>query len=217
MVAVMVITTILVSIVMLVVWQWHRLAVAALMGFLFTMEGVLLSAAMYRVRPLPLPAGLLLSLEASKSFSPYMNMSYCILGLPCVGPIRHIGSVAEATAAMSVPIWELALGMVQRIVFWLSYSVNVMQVPQGGWFPLAIAAVVLCLTAIWHWGSLLRLRHSQACSARLVEDLLQDYKERASTRSSLIACHVVAMLPFLDHRRVWMDQHGHVKMVKHGQ
>ena len=67
-----------------------------------------------------------------------------------------------------------------------------MQVPQGGWFPLAIAAVVLCMTAIWHWGSLLRLRHSQACSARLVEDLLQDYKEHASTRCPLTACHAFA-------------------------
>lgn len=49
-VAVMVITTILVSIVMLVVWRWHWLAVVATVGFLFTMESVLLSAVLYRVR-----------------------------------------------------------------------------------------------------------------------------------------------------------------------
>ena len=56
------------------------------------------------------------------------------------------------------------------------------KVPEGGWFPLAIAAVVLCMTAIWHWGSLLRLRHSQTCSERLVEDLLHDYREHAGAR-----------------------------------
>ena len=56
------------------------------------------------------------------------------------------------------------------------------KVPEGGWFPLAIAAVVLCMTAIWHWGSLLRLRHSLTCSERLVEDLLQDYREHAGAR-----------------------------------
>ena len=57
-----------------------------------------------------------------------------------------------------------------------------MQVPEGGWFPLAIAAVVLCLTAIWHWGALLQLRHSRACSARLVDDLLRDYRQAAHAR-----------------------------------
>jgi KUP system potassium uptake protein len=46
----MVITTVLVSIVMLVCWQWHWLAVAALTGFLFVMESVLLSAVMYKVQ-----------------------------------------------------------------------------------------------------------------------------------------------------------------------
>lgn len=64
----------------------------------------------------------------------------------------------------------------------VAHEADVLQVPQGGWFPLAIAAVVLCMTAIWHWGSLLRLRHTQACSARLVEDLLHDYNEHASAR-----------------------------------
>lgn len=64
------------------------------------------------------------------------------------------------------------------------------QVPEGGWFPLAIATVVLCMTAIWHWGSLLRLRHSQACSARLVEDLIHDYREHAGARCriSFVIC-----------------------------
>ena len=52
MVAVMVITTILVSIVMLVVWRWRCLAVVAIIGFLFTMESILLSAVLYRVRKL---------------------------------------------------------------------------------------------------------------------------------------------------------------------
>jgi len=46
------------------------------------------------------------------------------------------------------------------------------QVPRGGWFPLVVAAVVLCVAATWHWGSLLRLRHSRARSHRLVEQLL---------------------------------------------
>ena len=46
----MVITTILVSIVMLVVWRWRWLAVAAIIGCSFTIESILLSAVMYRVR-----------------------------------------------------------------------------------------------------------------------------------------------------------------------
>lgn len=50
MVAVMVITTVLVSFVMLVCWQWHWLAVAPLAGFLFVMESILLSAVMYKVQ-----------------------------------------------------------------------------------------------------------------------------------------------------------------------
>ena len=49
MVAVMVITTDLVSIVMLIVWQWHCLAVSALLCLLIAMEGVLLSAVLYKV------------------------------------------------------------------------------------------------------------------------------------------------------------------------
>ena len=49
MVAVMVITTVLVSIVMLIVWQWHYLAVSALLCLLIAMEGVLLSAVLYKV------------------------------------------------------------------------------------------------------------------------------------------------------------------------
>ena len=48
-VAVMVITTVLVSTVMLVVWQWHCLAVSALLCLLIAMEGVLLSAVLYKV------------------------------------------------------------------------------------------------------------------------------------------------------------------------
>jgi K+ transporter len=56
-VAVMLITTVLVSIVMLVCWQWHWLAVAPLTGFLFVMESILLSAVMYKV-PLCFPASL---------------------------------------------------------------------------------------------------------------------------------------------------------------
>ena len=50
MVAVMVITTVLVSIVMLVCWQWRWLAVAPLAGSLFVMESILLSAVMYKVQ-----------------------------------------------------------------------------------------------------------------------------------------------------------------------
>ena len=46
----MVITTVLVSTVMLVVWQWHWLAVAAIQGSLFIMESVLLSAVLYKVK-----------------------------------------------------------------------------------------------------------------------------------------------------------------------
>ncbi len=87
-----------------------------------------------------------------------------------------------------------------------------MQVPQGGWFPLAIAAVVLCMTAIWHWGSLLRLRHSQACSARLVEDLLQDYKEHASTRYP--TPHVMPLRDGVSGSLTCLkDQHSHVKLA----
>ena len=52
-VAVMVITTVLVSIVMLIVWQWHCLAVSALLCLLIAMEGVLLSAVLYKVRHSP--------------------------------------------------------------------------------------------------------------------------------------------------------------------
>ncbi len=48
------------------------------------------------------------------------------------------------------------------------------QVPQGGWFPLVVAVVVLCIAATWHWGSLLRLRHSRARSHDLVEELLRE-------------------------------------------
>ena len=114
-----------------------------------------------------------------------------------------------------------------------------MQVPQGGWFPLAIAAVVLCMTAIWHWGSLLRLRHSQVCSARLVEDLLQDYKEHASTRCSLAASpvfvqwcpwvvDVISRISFVLELQPWqrqamgwcfypqtVEQHSHLRPLLH--
>jgi hypothetical protein len=37
-----------------------------------------------------------------------------------------------------------------------------------------VAAVVLCVAATWHWGSLLRLRHSRTRSLALVEQLLLD-------------------------------------------
>ena len=57
MVAVMVITTVLVSIVMLVCWQWRWLAVAPLAGFLLVMESGLLSAVIYKVQ-LCFPASL---------------------------------------------------------------------------------------------------------------------------------------------------------------
>jgi len=56
-VAVMVITTVLVSTVMLVVWQWHWLAVAAIQGSLFIMESVLLSAVLYKVSQYSPPSG----------------------------------------------------------------------------------------------------------------------------------------------------------------
>ena len=56
-VAVMVITTVLVSTVMLVVWQWHWLAVAAIQGSLFIMESVLLSAVLYKVSQNSPPSG----------------------------------------------------------------------------------------------------------------------------------------------------------------
>lgn len=47
------------------------------------------------------------------------------------------------------------------------------QVPHGGWFPLAVAAVVFAVAALWHWGCVLRLRAEHASSVRLVEDLLR--------------------------------------------
>ena len=49
-----------------------------------------------------------------------------------------------------------------------------MQVPQGGWFPLAVAAVVMAVAATWYWASLLRLRHGLKSSQRLVEELMLD-------------------------------------------
>ena len=47
------------------------------------------------------------------------------------------------------------------------------QVPDGGWFPLAMAVVVFAVAAVWHWGCMLRLRAGRASSARLIEDLLR--------------------------------------------
>ena len=49
----MVITTVLVSIVMLIVWQWHCLAVSVLLCLFIAMEGVLLSAVLYKVPDSP--------------------------------------------------------------------------------------------------------------------------------------------------------------------
>ncbi len=46
------------------------------------------------------------------------------------------------------------------------------QVPSGGWFPLVVAAAVLAIAALWHWGCLLRLRAGRAGSVRLIEDVL---------------------------------------------
>jgi K+ transporter len=45
-------------------------------------------------------------------------------------------------------------------------------VPSGGWFPLVVAAAVLAIAALWHWGCLLRLRAGRAGSVRLIEDVL---------------------------------------------
>ena len=47
---VMLITTLLVSLVMLVVWAWHPLPVLAIFAALLAMEGVYLSAVLYQVR-----------------------------------------------------------------------------------------------------------------------------------------------------------------------
>ncbi|BDA48595.1 Potassium transporter 23 [Coccomyxa sp. Obi] len=103
-VMVMVIITILFTVVMLVVWNWHPIPVFGIFAAFFTMEGVYLSAVLYKV-------------------------------------------------------------------------------PRGGWFPLLVASVVLCIAATWHWGSLLRLRNSRSRSHKLVEELLQE-PEAPDTSSS---------------------------------
>lgn len=48
-VTVMVIITVLITVVMLVVWNWHPIPALAIFAFLFTMEGVYLSALLYKV------------------------------------------------------------------------------------------------------------------------------------------------------------------------
>lgn len=46
---VMVIITILITVVMLVAWDWHPIPVFAIFAVLFGIEGVYLSAVLYRV------------------------------------------------------------------------------------------------------------------------------------------------------------------------
>lgn len=55
-VCVMVITTILVTVVMRVVWDWHLLIVFAISVPLLTMEMVYLSSVLYKVQVRPRPS-----------------------------------------------------------------------------------------------------------------------------------------------------------------
>lgn len=52
----MVITTILVTVVMRVVWDWHLLSVFAISVPLLTMEMVYLSSVLYKVKVRPRPS-----------------------------------------------------------------------------------------------------------------------------------------------------------------
>jgi len=126
--------------------------------------------------------------ERGQIYVPAMNW---LLMLCCIGLVLGFGSSSKLAAAYGVavtatmvittllfffflrqswnwPLWKASLscGFFLSIEF-MFFGANVVKIPQGGWFPIVIGAMIYLLMRTWHNGRKLLFRRMQTRSIPL--------------------------------------------------
>ncbi|KAK9828827.1 hypothetical protein WJX72_002281 [[Myrmecia] bisecta] len=126
-------------------------------------------------------------------YIPEVNWMLCLLAVAAVLGFRDVNAIGFAfgvtvvavmlittvlTVLVMLIVWHTHLAWIVAIcgsLFFIEgvYLSSVLfKVPRGGWFPLAMAAVLLFISYVWHWGSANKLAVSQHTQHQLLESLL---------------------------------------------
>jgi len=144
--------------------------------------------------------------EVGQVYMPGINW---ILMIACIGLVLGFGSSSNLAAAYGVgvttdmvfttllfavvlrvrwnwSIWSVALLTIGFLIIDLAFwGANIIKVPDGGWFPLVVAALIFTLMTTWKKGRTILADHMKSSELPL-EDFMNDISGQANIKESEI-------------------------------